>query len=211
MDNGCFILEWDRNFLSIKPGPLAERPVVDVAGVKIYDTGDLPKGIYYYAVTSIGVNGESLPHMFQVYLPYKENSVVFSWDIIPHITEYRVYRGQHTGRMDGFYTMYTQDGYFHDNGLGVLNIARFNPPDFVSVPMPERRIHRDMVKCFKHLFSNSPVRDQPDISDLYIVLNSGEIITLDMYKMIEPQYTDNKSLMLKLLLQNLQDWKDGVK
>jgi hypothetical protein len=210
MDNGCFILDWNRDFLFIKPGPVAERPVVDVAGVKIYDSGDLPKGIYFYAVTSVGVNGESLPHMFQVYLSHEENSVVFSWEIIPHITEYRVYRGQHTGRMDGFYTMYTQDGYFHDNGLGVLNIAKFNPPDFVSPPMSVRKIHRDMVKCFRHLYSESPVRDQANVSELYVVLHSGEVIALDMYKMIEPQYTEYKNQQLKLLLRNLENWKHGI-
>jgi len=101
-------------------------PVVKPGSVIVYDTGDISRGLYYYVVTAVGAM-ESLPsHLIQVYARNRKNSISLSWDPVPGIDEYRIYRGTSPEQFDGFFTV--SGGYFSDSGFGILNEEILNPP-----------------------------------------------------------------------------------
>ena len=101
-------------------------PVVKQGSVIVYDTGDISRGLYYYVVTAVGAQ-ESLPsHLIQVYARHRKNSISLSWDLVPGIYEYRVYRGTSPEQFDGFFTV--DGGYLCDTGFGLLNEMLLNPP-----------------------------------------------------------------------------------
>lgn len=96
-------------------------PILNPELVIIRDEGELPKGLYYYFITSIDPNGESVScHTLQVYAKNKLNSVILSWVPIPHIVEYRIYRGKTLGHYNGYFTVFGNEGYFCDDGRGIL-------------------------------------------------------------------------------------------
>lgn len=98
-------------------------PEIIVESVGITEFGDLPQGLYFYSVTYVTQNMESQAHLIQVYARYKENSVILHWKPVKGVNEYRVYRGQDMYNLDGYFTVYDQT-YFHDNGLGELNVLQ---------------------------------------------------------------------------------------
>ena len=105
---------------------IPSAPVVRVESVIVYDTGDISKGLYYYVVTAVGVMESSPSHLIQVYARHRKNSISLSWDLIPGIDEYRVYRGTSPEQFDGYFAV--GGGYFCDSGFGLLNEQSLNPP-----------------------------------------------------------------------------------
>jgi hypothetical protein len=98
---------------------LLASPIVIPESIIVRDEGDLPKGLYYYFITSGSYNESSPCHTLQVYAPHKENSIIFSWKSAEGGSEYRIYRGTTLGKLDGYFTI--QGGYFCDDGRGELN------------------------------------------------------------------------------------------
>jgi len=99
-------------------------PVVIPESIIVQDEGELPRGLYYYAITSVGYK-ESVPdHILQVYAPHKGNSIILSWKSAEGVSEYRVYRGTILGQYDGYFTIYSVRNccYIADNGTGELNL-----------------------------------------------------------------------------------------
>ena len=105
---------------------LPASPVVKPGSVIVYDTGDISKGLYYYVVTAIGLRESYPSHLIQVYARHRKNSISLSWDIVPGINEYRIYRGTSPDQFDGYFTV--SAGYFCDTGYGLLNEEQLNPP-----------------------------------------------------------------------------------
>jgi hypothetical protein len=97
-------------------------PVLSPEFVVVYEGGELPRGLYFYVITSVR-DAESIPnHILQVFASNKHNSVVLQWQPVPGVEEYRIYRGTEQGKYDGFFTAYGSTGYFCDDGLGELNL-----------------------------------------------------------------------------------------
>jgi hypothetical protein len=101
-------------------------PVVKPGSVIVYDTGDISKGLYYYVVTAVGAMESLSSHLIQVYARHRKNSISLSWDPVPGINEYRIYRGTSPDQFDGYFTV--DSGYFVDTGYGLLNESQLNPP-----------------------------------------------------------------------------------
>jgi hypothetical protein len=94
-------------------------PVVIPEIIIVHDGGELPRGLYYYVITTEGY----IPsHVLQVYAGNKENSITLEWKSPKGGTEYKIYRGTTSGRFDGFFTVYSAENicYFFDNGMGEL-------------------------------------------------------------------------------------------
>jgi|WetSurSiteA1Bulk_404760.scaffolds.fasta_scaffold84188_2 hypothetical protein len=91
----------------------------------VSDDGELPRGLYCYAIVP---EGEEVPcNVLQIYAKNKNNSITLSWDAEGG-SEFRIYRGRTPGRFDGFFTVYSVENYclICDNGLGVLNEFRID-------------------------------------------------------------------------------------
>jgi hypothetical protein len=98
-------------------------PAIDVQEVRTSDDGDLPKGMYFYSLVGINSIGEkSFVNTLQVYVGYKGNSIHIFWNPVKGMSEYRLYRGTCFGLFDGYFSVYGDDGYFCDDGTGILNI-----------------------------------------------------------------------------------------
>jgi hypothetical protein len=98
-------------------------PVIDAQEVRVNDDGDLPKGMYFYSLVEVNPTGEeSYVNTLQVYAGHKGNSIHIFWNPVKGMPEYRLYRGIHFGSFDGYFSVYGDDGYFCDDGTGVLNI-----------------------------------------------------------------------------------------
>jgi len=99
-------------------------PVLNVPEVRISEDGDLPKGMYFYVLKEVNDNGEEFyVNTLQVYAPYTGNSIHIFWNPVKGKSEYRLYCGSRYNLYDGYFVVYGDDGYFCDNGLGVLNIT----------------------------------------------------------------------------------------
>jgi hypothetical protein len=92
--------------------------------IRICDDGDLPYGFYFYKLTKLDHNGNEIElGVIQVYAKYKGNSIHIFWDAIQDSgSYYRLYRGKSLHQFDGSFNVYPDDGYFCDNGMGVLNL-----------------------------------------------------------------------------------------
>jgi len=95
-------------------------PDIVLESVDITEFGDLPQGLYVYKI-QCNISGTVVEHLVQVYAKYETNSVLLNWKPVEGVDEYRVYRGRDINCSDGFFVIYDQS-YFHDNGLGELNI-----------------------------------------------------------------------------------------
>jgi hypothetical protein len=98
-------------------------PVVLPELTIISEEGDLPRGMYYYFVTAVdSVGEESSPsHILQVCARHRSNSIVLYWIPETKAKEYNIYRGTEFGKWDGYFTVWGNDGYFQDAGVGILN------------------------------------------------------------------------------------------
>jgi len=97
-------------------------PVINAQEVRINDDGDLPRGMYFYTLVEVDACGkESFVNILQVYAGYKGNSIHIMWNPVKGKSEYRLYRGSRFDLFDGYFSVYGDDGYFCDNGMGVLN------------------------------------------------------------------------------------------
>lgn len=99
-------------------------PVIDVESIRIQEGGDLPKGLYFYALVKVDLhNNESYPHVIQVYARHSGNIISLSWKSDPLVCEYRLYRGRSMDKYDGYFTIFdagVEELYFDDNGNWVL-------------------------------------------------------------------------------------------
>ena len=103
-------------------------PVINTESIRIQEGGELPKGLYFYALTKLDMRGnESYPHVVQVYARYGGNIVSLSWKPDPMINEYRLYRGTSLSNLTGYFTIFDagidEDDFldFNDDGTGILN------------------------------------------------------------------------------------------
>ena len=209
MDKNCILVNFDKDHLIIECGPVSFPPVINSDSTVVQDIGELPKGIYTYAVTALGVNGESAPYnLLQVNAPHKGNSIVLSWRPIPYITEYHIYRGKTYGCFDGYFAMFTRQGYFQDNGLGELNKVKTIPPEYTPIPdsFLNRKIHRASIEKVNSLFLNG----SPYTIHIYLKLHSGEIITIDLMNVMnQPGWQTAGKHGLLRALSELGEWRDG--
>ena len=102
------------------------KPVLNVPDVRVSDDGELPRGIYFYILTEVNKDTESFVNIMQVIAPHRGNSIHIFWNPIVGKSEYRLYRGQNNNLFDGYFTVYGDDGYFCDNGDGILNAQKLN-------------------------------------------------------------------------------------
>jgi hypothetical protein len=103
-------------------------PVLNVQEVRITDDGDLQKGIYFYVLVEVDDDGtEYFVNTMQVYAGYKGNSIHVFWNPVKGKAYYRLYRGTSFESFDGYFSVYGDDGYFCDNGMGVLNLKKLTP------------------------------------------------------------------------------------
>lgn len=92
------------------PGP------VNLAAAPLGTGGTLAAGVYYYALTAIGANGETVAsNEVTVTLSGSTSSVPLSWTAFAGATGYKVYRGSAAGGEEllatlGVVTAYTDDG-----------------------------------------------------------------------------------------------------
>ncbi len=103
-------------------------PVINTQQVRINDDGDLPRGMYFYVLVEVDADGnERFVNVLQVYAGYKANSIHIFWNPVKGMPEYRLYRGSRFDLLDGYFNVYGDDGYFCDNGIGVLNAKTLTP------------------------------------------------------------------------------------
>jgi hypothetical protein len=92
--------------------------------------GALTSGIYYYEVTALGANGESLPSdgvSVQVSGPGK---VALVWTAVAGADAYRIYRGPGPGRDQVSYSVRTNS--FTDKGLPGAALSAPAPPSHLA-------------------------------------------------------------------------------
>jgi hypothetical protein len=90
----------------------------------IHNQGELPKGLYFYTIVPVKCNVELFRYnIIQINAFHKTNSIVLTWDSLPEIFEYRIYRSVTPDLFEGYFTVYSNEGYFHDDGRGLLNLA----------------------------------------------------------------------------------------
>lgn len=203
------LISFDKDHLIIESGPVSYPPIVNADSVIVQEDGELTKGVYYYAITAVGVNGESAPYnLLRVSARNKKNSIILSWKPIPYITEYRIYRGICAFTFDGYMTVFTKTGYFQDNGLGVLSLDKPHPPEYTPVNMMwDRKIHKSSIHKVNHLFLGG----EPFTMQIFLTLYSGEEIVIDMTKVLNrPDWQASKKFggMLRALAE-LEDWRNG--
>lgn len=202
MDKDCLIISFERHHLRFRSGPISSPPEVRTEDIMIHEFGgDLHKGVYHYAVTAVGVNGESTAYNpFMVNAKYPENIVYIKWNPIPYLNEYRVYRGTVPGVYDGYFTVFTSEGEFYDDGRGVLNQLSFHPPLVDKYAYEgERIIHRSCVKHISSLYSG-------DDGFVYITLTSGETIEVNIKKVINKTWYRHKPSGLIRAEVEFKDW-----
>lgn len=103
-------------------------PELNTQDVRVYDDGDLPKGFYFYVLVGVDKSGaESFINIMRVYARYKRNSIYLYWNPAKETNEYRLYRGTEYNSFDGYFTVYGEDGYFCDDGNGILNARKLDP------------------------------------------------------------------------------------
>lgn len=104
------------------------KPVLNTQEVRICDDGDLPKGFYFYVLVGVDDAGQELfVNIMQVNAWYKRNSIHIFWDPVKGMNEYRLYRGTGCNSFEGYFTVYGEGGYFHDDGNGILNARKLDP------------------------------------------------------------------------------------
>jgi hypothetical protein len=101
--------------------------------------GVLTSGTYYYEVTAVGPNGESLPSE-EVSAPVTgPGKVAVAWTAVTGADSYRVYRAPFPGHDQVFYGVRTAS--FTDKGLaGAEGPAPAPPPQLGSVDHPPVRV-----------------------------------------------------------------------
>lgn len=128
--------------------------------------GALTSGTYYYEVTALGPNGESLPSdevSVQVSGPGK---VDLTWAVVTGALVYRVYRAARPGGDQVFYTSRTNS--FTDKGVGgSVGQAPDTPAHFAAV---ERAPVRVLLRRGSSLVASVPLvaglrRLVPDVGD----------------------------------------------
>jgi len=207
MDKDCVIVQINKDLLTIGPGPVAFPPEVFVEDTTVSEFGDLPKGVYKYNVTSVGVNGESSSCQdIIVYARYEDNAIVLRWKPIPFINEYRVYRSSQEGP-DGYFTVFSMDGYFCDDGRGVLNQASMLPPARTKEVNYPRSIHRAAVKGITSEYLGG-MDMGPNMAYVYIELHSGEIISINIGKVVNQPWISTYQGLLRAV-RTLEKWVDG--
>lgn len=92
--NGCDVNTLWTDRIAILQFPEASRPTSLAATATAASTSSLDAGKYYYAVTAIGMNGESIASLeVNATTDSTDNTVVLTWDEQTGVDEYRVYRG----------------------------------------------------------------------------------------------------------------------
>lgn len=92
------------------PAPIQSAPIGAETG------GTLPAGTYYYLVTALNANGETIASNEQsIATTGTASTVALSWDAVIGASSYRVYRGSSPGASDGYFnagaaTSYTDTG-----------------------------------------------------------------------------------------------------
>jgi hypothetical protein len=208
MDKKCVLVKFSGEHLLIESGPVAVAPVIDSELTKALPKGSLSKGVYFYTVTAVGVNGESAPfNVLQVCANHAQNSVLFSWVPQQYILEYRVYRGSSPDTFDGYFTVYTNTGYFYDDGTGSLNGSRTKPPEFTDSPSnQDRKVHKKAIKKTSSMFLSGT----PNLIHVYVVLLGGEMITLDLNLVInQPNWRLPQKVGLLRALAEIGEWMNA--
>lgn len=210
MDKNCQLVIFSGDHLIIKSGPISYPPAVNCNSIVVIPEGELSTGIYYYAITSIGVNGEStFQNILQIKVTHLKSSIILTWDPIPFITEYRVYRGISPNYFDGFFTIFTKTGHFQDNGMGELNMIQKRPPAFTGFSDRwDRSIHRKSIKKINSLFLGG----EPHTIHVYLVLFSGEIVIIDLMKVLnQPGWSSSHKHGLLRAITEIGEWIDAGK
>jgi len=205
MDTDCVLVRLNQHQIIVEPGPLSTPPEIIWEDTSISEHGDLPKGAYMYNVTAVGTNGESSAATDLLVNAYhNNNAVIIRWKPIPYVNEYRVYRSGKDGP-DGYFTVFTYDGYFCDDGRGVPNRLAMTPPAVTqSVFYGSKCIHKDSIDSI--LTNNAG-----DVAEIFIKLKSGEVLAIDICKVINrPTWTKYKShLGLAIAETELKVWLYG--
>jgi len=89
---------------------------------------------YYYKITAIGINGESVGSTEVNATTSGTNKTIdLAWTAQTYVTEYKVYRGIVAGNYTGYTTVFTNsladDGTLSFNTLGIIT-----PPVFPNIP-----------------------------------------------------------------------------
>lgn len=96
--NGCDVNTLWTDRIAILQFPEASRPTSLAATATAAATSSLNAGKYYYAVTAIGMNGESIASLeVNATTDSTDNTVVLTFDEQTGVDEYRVYRGTTSG------------------------------------------------------------------------------------------------------------------
>jgi len=211
--NESVVITWDDEYLYIQPGPVAAPPVVDVYALLVIEGGELPSGIYYYAVTSVGENGESAPYnILKVRAPYKEgNTISINWFSIDHIIEYKIYRGISEQEFDGFIPFYGKNGSsltFIDTGDIGLHDSGHNPPHVTPLASPAYSIKReDLIKLDWTFYT---LEDESTAPTLH-VSTRHKVVHINLWSVLnQPSWNPNSAKGVRKASTDLEKWfNDG--
>lgn len=211
--NDSYLVKIEDDFIHFTPGPVSTPPMVDVYSLAVMEGGDLPPGTYYYAVTAIGINGESAPYnILKVRAPFQSgNTIAITWHTVNSCVEYRIYRGSHEQSFEGFITYYGRSNgqsTFYDSGIIELNISAQEPPNHTPLANPGYSIRKDDVIKVDGSFDKTA--EEGPVSVLYICLRDSvfEVNLLDVLN--KPTWDPLHKQGLQRAIKDLEKWlKDG--
>jgi hypothetical protein len=105
--------------------PVSIRPTTLTVTINHPGTGTLPTGTYWYAVTAIGINGESIGSANISAAVTLGDTVTLNWDTQTYVGQYKIYRGNTVaGNFQGvthaFTNTFVDDGTVSYDTTGVL-------------------------------------------------------------------------------------------
>lgn len=209
MNQDCITVDWDDEALYIQEGPIASPPVMDVYSLVVMEGGELPAGIYYYAVTAVGINGESAPfNILKVRAPHKEgNTIMVNWFPVNHIIEYKVYRGTSEQNFDGFIPFYGKNESmltFVDTGDIVLQDSRFNPPTVTPLASPVYSIKKENILKIDYAYTKA---EGSGVAAWLYVSTNDSVTAIDLYKVLnQPSWNPRNQRGVRKAVADLEKW-----
>lgn len=196
----------------IEQYPLAVAPTLTLVGSAA--GGSLLNGnTYFYAVQSIGANGESKisNEVSQAIIDDGNNSVSLTWTSVPGLEIFRLFVGTQTGVYDGYIEIHdiATPTPFVDLGTTILKqiITPVPTDDPISVTTSLRKSEiKEIVPIF---FPATVINDleQDAVSKLELIKTIGTAVTIDLRSVVN-QSTWNLGTQVATMTAkaDLDDW-----